>query len=56
MIEIVCPNNNIPERTYAINALLSDVLGCKQEDYNIRYEEDSAYVISFVGDGKKIII
>lgn len=57
MIEIVCPNNNIPERTYAINALLSDVLGCKQEGYHIRYEEDSAsYVIRWTCDGKKIII
>ena len=56
MIKIVCPNNNIPERTYAINALLSDVLGCKLEDYKISYEESCSYVISFDLGGKRIII
>lgn len=40
MIQITCPNNNIPERTYAIHALLSDVLGCNRNDYIIQFKDD----------------
>ena len=40
MIQLTCPNNNIPERTYAINALLSDVLGCNRNDYSVQFRDD----------------
>jgi len=40
MIQITCPNNNIPERTYAIHALLSDELGCNRNDYIIQFKDD----------------
>lgn len=40
MIQFTCPNNNIPERTYAINALLSDVLGCNRNDYSVQFRDD----------------
>lgn len=40
MIQITCPNNNIPERTYAIHALLSDVLGCNRSEYIVQFRDD----------------
>ena len=40
MILITCPNNNISERTYAIETLIVDVMGCKQEDYVIQFKDD----------------
>lgn len=54
MITIICPNNNIPERTYAIKTLLSDVLRCKQEGYSIQYEETSTYAIITESNNKII--
>lgn len=40
MIQITCPNNNIPERTYAIEVLFADFLGCKQDEYSIQFKDD----------------
>jgi hypothetical protein len=40
MIQLTCPNNNMPERTYAINALLSDVLGCNRNNYSVQFKDD----------------
>ncbi len=40
MIQITCPNNNIPERTYAINVLLSDMLGCNRNNYSVQFRDD----------------
>lgn len=55
MIHIYCPNNNVPERTYAIKVLFSDILGCKQEDYVIQFREDAKnYELCF--DDFKLII
>ena len=55
MIQITCPNNNIPERTYTIETLLVDVLGYKQEGYAIQFTDDvSDYVLSFANN--KLII
>lgn len=41
MIQISCPNNNVPERAYAIDALLSDVMGCKHDAYEIHFLDDA---------------
>lgn len=55
MILITCPNNNIPERTYAIKTLLVDVLGYKQEDYAIQFKGGvSDYELSLANN--KLII
>lgn len=55
MIQINCPNNNVPERTYAIDSLLADVLGCKHEDYVIQFRDDvKNYELCF--DHDKLII
>lgn len=37
MIQIFCPNNNIPERTYSIEALFVDVLGCSYDTFSIQF-------------------
>ena len=55
MLQIVCPNNNIPERTYAINVLFNELLGCSVTDNNILFE-DSAKDYFIVLDGKTILI
>ncbi len=55
MILITCPNNNIPERTYTIEALFVDVLGYKQEDYAIQFKDDVCdYELSFANN--KLIV
>ena len=40
MIQFTCPNNNVPERTYAIDALFADVLGCNRNDYSVQFRDD----------------
>lgn len=45
MIIITCPNNNIPERSYSVEALFSDVLGCKKCDYVINFDDVKNYKI-----------
>lgn len=55
MIQITCPSNNIPERTYAIEALLSDVMGCEREEYNIVFKDETKdYVLQY--DNKTIVV
>lgn len=55
MIQIYCPNNNVPERTYAIEVLFVDILGCKHEDFIIQFREDvKNYELCF--DNFKLII
>lgn len=55
MIQIVCPNNNIPERTYAIEVLFMDLLGCKHSDYSLQFRDDvHNYELDI--DGKKYVI
>lgn len=55
MVQITCPNNNIPERTYAVETLFMDILGCKQGDFEIRFEDDiDNYEI--VSNGHKVIV
>ena len=55
MIQILCPNNNVPERTYAIEVLLSDVLGCKHDGYEIHFLDDAKNYELSVGHFKLII-
>ena len=40
MIQFTCPNNNVPERTYAIEVLFTDILGCKRDDYSVLFKND----------------
>ena len=48
MIQITCPSNNIPERTYAIEALLTDVMGVEREEYEIAFKDDTKdYVLQY---------
>ena len=55
MIQILCPNNNVSERSYAIEVLFSDVLGCNRDDYSIQFRDDvNNYVLTM--DGKKCIV
>lgn len=55
MIQLTCPNNNIPERTYAIEVLFTDVLGCKRNDYSIQFKDEvQNYELDV--DGKKYTI
>ena len=46
MIQIICPNNNIPERTYAIEVLFTEVLGCKMDGYNIQFGDVKNYELN----------
>ena len=41
MIRVVCHNDNIPERQYAIDVLFSELLGVSKKEYEVRYEEDA---------------
>lgn len=55
MIQITCPSNNIPERTYAIEALLSDVMGVEREEYEISFKDDTKdYVLQY--DSRTIVV
>ena len=54
MIQITCPNNNVPERTYAIEVLLTDVLGCKRNDYDIQFKDDVNNYELKVGESKYV--
>lgn len=46
IIKITCPDNNRSERTYAIDALLIDVLGFSRNDYDIQFIDGAeAYVL-----------
>lgn len=54
MIIITCPNNNIPERTYAIEVFFGDVLGCEPDDYSIQFADITNY--EMVVDDKTITI
>lgn len=55
MIQITCPNNNIPERTYAIEVLFVDILGCKHEDFVIQFS-DLAENYELITENSKVII
>lgn len=55
MIQINCPNNNIPERVYAIEVLFADILGCKHEDYAIQFRDDAVNYELSVANSKLII-
>lgn len=46
MIVITCPNNNVPERTYVIEVLFGEVLGCKHGDYSIQFANVENYEIA----------
>lgn len=55
MIQITCPSNNIPERTYAIEALLSDVMGVEREEYDISFKDDTKdYVLQY--DSRTVVV
>ena len=55
MIQITCPSNNIPERTYAIEALLTDVMGVEREEYEISFKDDTKdYVLQY--DSKTVVV
>ena len=55
MIQITCPSNNIPERTYAIEALLSDVMGVEREEYEISFKDDTKdYVLQY--DSRTVVV
>lgn len=55
MIQITCPSNNIPERTYAIEALLTDVMGVVREEYEISFKDDTKdYVLQY--DSKIVVV
>lgn len=41
MFQIICPNNNVPERTYAIEVFFYDVLGCKKDALVIQLRDDA---------------
>ena len=54
-IQITCPSNNIPERTYAIEALLTDVMGVEREEYEISFKDDTKdYVLQY--DSKTVVV
>lgn len=55
MLRITCPNNNIPERTYAIEVLLIDVLECNRHDFEIQFS-DSVKNYELVIDNNKVIV
>lgn len=55
MIHISCPNNNIPERTYAIQVLLTEVLGCDSNGYSIQFRDDVAHY-ELNNEGCKLVI
>lgn len=55
MIQITCPSNNIPERTYAIEALLTDVMGVEREEYEISFKDDTKdYVLQY--DSRTVVV
>lgn len=55
MIQITCPNNNIPERTYSIEVMFVDLLGCNRNDLDIRFEE-SIKDYELVANDKRVVI
>lgn len=40
MIRIICPNNNVPERTYSIDVIFRDLLGLAENQYKILFDTD----------------
>lgn len=51
MIQITCPNNNVPERLYAIGVLFGDALCINQNDIKIQFSDDCQnYEINTGGD------
>lgn len=54
MIRIICPNNNVPERTYAIEVLLIDVLGCKRNNFDVQFRDDINNYELMVGQNKYV--
>lgn len=55
MIRITCPNDNIPERSYAIEALLVDILGCGQKDYVLSFS-DEIRNYELITETRKVIV
>ena len=55
MIKIICHNDNIPERQYAIDVLFAQLLGLGKEEYEVCFEEE-AYNYSILYEGKSIIV
>ena len=55
MIQISCPNNNVPERLYAISVLTGEVLGINQSDIKIRFLDDCKNYEIIAGDRILII-
>ncbi len=57
MIQIICPNNNIPERNYAISVLFCEVLGCNNEELDIVFDDSAKeYSILVSGECRWIVI
>ena len=54
MINITCPNDNLPERTYAIDMLLHHLLGIEKTSYQINFEEDAHDYTIAIGN-KRIV-
>ena len=55
MILVSCPNNNVPERSYAIGALFSDILGIDKNNYSVQFQDSSTEYIICVNDRRIIV-
>jgi len=55
MLRIICPNNNIPERTYAIDVLFNELLGCGISEKDICFDGTATDYTIIVGE-KSIIV
>ena len=55
MIQITCPSNNIPERTYAINIIFNELMGCGLDLNSIVFSDDAEEYTIGVGDKRLIV-
>ena len=55
MLKIICPSNNIPERSYAITVLFNELLGCDLSSEAICFDNSVEHYEIYCG-GKKVVV
>ena len=55
VMQIICPANNIPERTYAITVLFNELMGCGVKCEDIRFDK-AVQDYHILTEGKEIVV
>lgn len=55
MIRVICPNNNVPERRYAVEVIFNDLLDCGLTTSDIQFDSQAENYTVQVGD-KQIVV